>query len=264
MPETAVTSAAEQIADIRREALAHRMSARDLDAQADELEHHANLQAARDEAAQAISPAREQAAARAADLEAARAAEREAEDRAADAIENARQTARRQAALRRARASAAEQTAAGVAVQVAGDVLADARTELAGATAAREGAESALAQARAEVYRREDALQQAEDALANPGRPPRSLLSLVADLNYYAHRTDSTPEEEDALRSMTRLLAARTGAATDIRAVALREAATGAESAARTEPVWIGRDGTAVANPLLARPPAAEPARHIG
>ena len=192
------------------------------------------------------------------ELRKARDREREAAGREQDAAANFRDAANKEEAARRCGAGAAARTDAIVRMNAAGAVLEADRAALQGATAVREDAERQLAAARGRVARLEAALNDAQGALDTPGRPPRSAVTLVADLARQVMAGDLTEAERFVIRCLGQALAEYTGAAQDIAAraveIAEREREDARKKAVFLRPLGNGMVG-AMANPAIAGKP---------
>ena len=84
------------------------------------------------------------------------------------------------------------------------------------ATALREEAERAAATARAKVAALDAALKKAQQAVDNPGRPGRPVITLAADLPRHVMAGDLTESEQAVVRALGEALAGYSGAADDI------------------------------------------------
>ena len=227
--------------------------------EADRVEHMARLQDACDKASGAVLPATAEAVRLAGDLETAQAAEREAIARAEDARANYRAAADADEAARRTRAPASERTETGMRLASAAKVLAGDQAAEAAAVAAREQAERALKAACDRVGAAEDELARAKAGLDDPGRIPRSIVTITMDLARQAQDPSLTDAEKAAVRTHAYALAQMTGAAGDIATHAIERHRQDTEEAAGNRRVIttpLG-DGFVAAwpNPLVPPPP---------
>jgi hypothetical protein len=230
-------AAAVQAAQLRQEAQQEWERLRGLLRQADMLEHTAGLEAKHDEVASRLPAARKEAHRAEREARRAHGREREAAGRAEDSRVNFTRCADAEEAARRTGASAAVRTDALMRVNAAAPVLeADQATHRA-ATTERERADQALTTACARVSALEDELAAAQQAVDNPGRAPKSVVTLGLDLVFQAYSDDLTEAEQECVRGYAAGLAAHTGAGEGIaaRAVALHEQS--AEQAARDRPM---------------------------
>jgi hypothetical protein len=229
--------AAVRAAQLRQEVQRERERLRGLLRQADLTEHVARLEAARGEVAARLPAARELAARAKHESKRAHGREREAARRAEDSRVNFKRCADAEEAARRTGAGAAIRTEALMRMNAAAPVLEADQAAHRGATSERERAEQALTAARAHASALEEELAAAQRAVDEPGRAPKSVVTLALDLVHQAQLEDLTEAERAWVRAYGAAVAALSGAGEDIaaRAVELHKGAQ--EEAARSRPM---------------------------
>jgi hypothetical protein len=185
--------------------------------------------------------------------------EREAAQREADARANFGAAANTEEAARRTGADAATRTEALVKMNAAASVLQGDQGALQGAAAVRQQAADALTAARARLAALEAELVAAQHAVDNPGRPPRSAVTLTMDLPRQVLSGDLTEAEQAVVRSLGEALASYSGAAADIAERAADAARREQEDRERKRAVFLqplgGGTWGAAANPATAGRP---------
>lgn len=218
---------------------------------ADLLEHTARLEAACDEAAGKLPPLRAEAARHAGELETAQAREREAMAAEADSRANYTKAAKAEERARRTKKDAATRTEALMRLNAAAPVLEADQAALRAATAERERVEAALAAACQRVEQAQAQLRAAGEAVAGPGRAPKSMLTLAMDLTRQALSGDLLPVEQSLVRGLGLALANVTGARETIAAKAVEQAGAEKEERVRNMPAFLRQlpDGSYATEP---------------
>ena len=252
--------AAFEAARLRREAEREIDRVRGLLREADMIVYQDGLEQERDAKAAELPPARAVVKRRKAELAKARDAVKGAEAAVEDSLSNYNQHADAWAAADKGKKSAAVRTLALAALNAAGPVLEADQAALRGAVAEQEAAGQAVDAAQRVVDRLESELAGRREAAGNPGRAPKSAITLTLDLAHQAQSDNLTEPEQDWLRNLGAALAAYTGAADLIAGLAIKRDAEEKAASFREQPMYAqpgAGDGhlTAIANPALSRVP---------
>jgi hypothetical protein len=228
---------------------------------ADMVEHVASLERQRDEIAALLSAARSAEATCDKELQQAQRTEEGARAAVEDSLGNytAHSDAWDAATKTKPKPSARERTRLLADLNAAGPILEADQAALRAAEQDREAAERKLAGATQAVSELKDRRDAAKKAVANPGRPAKSGITLTLDLSYQAQETDLTEDEQAQVRSLGAAIASLSGAGEMIAslAVELHEKAKATEY--RNQPLYTRPLGPgnleAVANPATAGRP---------